>query len=99
LRSRFDIYENYRSLRAAHAASHGTYGAPRIHVELADKGIRVGRKRRDDKPAPARPAVDISRATRSINLNIATGALPAIAVEQCLQGGEVASRRRGKGRE
>ena len=32
-------------IRAAHAASHGTYGAPRIHVELAVKGICVGRKR------------------------------------------------------
>ena len=32
-------------IRAAHAASSGTYGAPRIHAELAAKGIRVGRKR------------------------------------------------------
>ena len=32
-------------IRAAHAASRGTYGAPRIHAELAGKGIRVGRKR------------------------------------------------------
>jgi putative transposase len=32
-------------IRAAHAASRGTYGAPRIHAELAAKGIRVGRKR------------------------------------------------------
>ena len=32
-------------IRAAHEASHGTYGAPRIHVDLAAKGIRVGRKR------------------------------------------------------
>jgi putative transposase len=32
-------------VRAAHAASRGTYGAPRIHAELAAKGIRVGRKR------------------------------------------------------
>jgi len=32
-------------IRTAHAASHGTYGAPRIHAELAVKGIRVGRKR------------------------------------------------------
>jgi putative transposase len=28
-----------------HAASRGTYGAPRIHAELAATGIRVGRKR------------------------------------------------------
>jgi putative transposase len=32
-------------IRAAHAASRGTYGAPRIHAELAADGIRVGRKR------------------------------------------------------
>ena len=32
-------------IRAAHAASRGTYGAPRIHAELAAKDIRVGRKR------------------------------------------------------
>jgi putative transposase len=32
-------------IRAAHEASRGTYGAPRIHVDLAVKGIRVGRKR------------------------------------------------------
>jgi putative transposase len=31
-------------IRAAHVASRGTYGAPRIHAELAAKGIRVGRK-------------------------------------------------------
>jgi putative transposase len=28
-----------------HAWSRGTYGAPRIHAELADLGVRVGRKR------------------------------------------------------
>ncbi len=28
-----------------HAASNGTYGAPRIHAELADAGLRHGRKR------------------------------------------------------
>lgn len=28
-----------------HAASRGTYGAPRIHAELTAKGMRVGRKR------------------------------------------------------
>jgi len=32
-------------IRATHAASHGTYGAPRIHAELRENGIRVGRKR------------------------------------------------------
>jgi putative transposase len=32
-------------IRTAHEASRGTYGAPRIHAELAAKGIRVGRKR------------------------------------------------------
>src|SRR6478672_7558748 len=45
-------------IRAAHAASRGTYGAPRIHAELAAKGIRVGRKlvmttaRDGSRPAP-----------------------------------------------
>ena len=33
------------AIRAAHAASHGTYGAPRIWFELAVQGLRVGRKR------------------------------------------------------
>ena len=33
------------TIRAAHAASKGTYGAPRLRVDLADAGIRVGRKR------------------------------------------------------
>jgi putative transposase len=32
-------------IRMAHVASHGTYGAPRIRVDLAEKGFRVGRKR------------------------------------------------------
>ena len=32
-------------IRAAHAASRGIYGAPRIHVDLAAKGIHIGRKR------------------------------------------------------
>ena len=32
-------------IRAAHAASRGTYGTPRVHAELAAEGIRVGRKR------------------------------------------------------
>jgi putative transposase len=32
-------------IRAIHAGSQGTYGAPRIHAELADHGVHVGRKR------------------------------------------------------
>jgi putative transposase len=32
-------------IRAAHDASRGTYGAPRVHAELAAQGIRIGRKR------------------------------------------------------
>ena len=33
------------AIRAAHAASRGTYGAPRVHAELDGQGMRVGRKR------------------------------------------------------
>jgi len=32
-------------ITAIHRASRGTYGAPRIHAELAEGGVRVGRKR------------------------------------------------------
>lgn len=32
-------------IRAIHEWSRGTYGAPRIHAELQDQGIRVGCKR------------------------------------------------------
>jgi putative transposase len=32
-------------IKAIHAASRETYGAPRIHAELADEGVSVGRKR------------------------------------------------------
>ena len=32
-------------VRAIHARSRGTYGAPRIHAELAEDGVAVGRKR------------------------------------------------------
>jgi IS30 family transposase len=32
-------------IRIAHEVSRGTYGAPRVHAELAAKGLRAGRKR------------------------------------------------------
>ena len=32
-------------IRSIHQRSHGTYGAPRIHAELRESGICVGRKR------------------------------------------------------
>jgi putative transposase len=32
-------------IRSIHAFSRGSYGAPRVHAELADEGIHVGRKR------------------------------------------------------
>jgi putative transposase len=34
-----------RQIRTAHAASDGTYGAPRIHAELVAVGVKVGRER------------------------------------------------------
>ena len=33
------------AIRASHARSDGTYGAPRVQVDLAEAGERVGRKR------------------------------------------------------
>ncbi|MBU2671022.1 IS3 family transposase, partial [Actinoplanes bogorensis] len=44
LRSRVDDQLTQRII-AVHTASRGTYGAPRIHAELADAGLRHGRKR------------------------------------------------------
>jgi hypothetical protein len=32
-------------IHTIHLESRGTYGAPRVHAELAAQGIRVGRKR------------------------------------------------------
>jgi transposase InsO family protein len=34
-----------QQIQAIHGKSKGTYGAPRIHAELADNGVHVGRKR------------------------------------------------------
>jgi putative transposase len=33
------------TIRAIHTRSRGTYGAPRVHAELAAQGVQVGRKR------------------------------------------------------
>jgi putative transposase len=43
-RSRADAALTER-IKSIHKASSETYGAPRIHAELVDEGIRVGRKR------------------------------------------------------
>lgn len=32
-------------IREIHAASYGAYGVPRVHAELRDDGMAVGRKR------------------------------------------------------
>ena len=32
-------------IRSVHAASRATYGAPRVHAELTEAGVRVGCKR------------------------------------------------------
>src|SRR5690606_20066604 len=32
-------------IRMIHEESYGTYGAPRVHAELREQGVRVGRKR------------------------------------------------------
>ena len=43
-RARADV-ELTAQIEAAHRDSRGTYGAPRIHAELAAQGIHIGRKR------------------------------------------------------
>jgi len=43
-RARADV-ELTAQIEAAHRDSRGTYGAPRIHAELAAQGISIGRKR------------------------------------------------------
>jgi putative transposase len=44
LRSRSDAQLLAR-IRTLHASSRGTYGAPRIHAQLAREGVHMGRKR------------------------------------------------------
>ncbi|WP_334151209.1 IS3 family transposase [Hyphomicrobium sp.] len=34
-----------RKIRTIHAASRGTYGAPRVHAEFKADGIAIGKKR------------------------------------------------------
>jgi len=43
-RARTDV-ELSAEIQAIHCESRGTYGAPRIHAELAARGVRLGRKR------------------------------------------------------
>jgi putative transposase len=43
-RARTDV-ELTAHIDAIHRLSRGTYGAPRIHAELAGRGVHVGRKR------------------------------------------------------
>ena len=43
-RTRFDGVLTER-IRAIHVRSRGTYGVPRVHAELRDEAVRVGRKR------------------------------------------------------
>ena len=43
-RAREDTWLTER-IQSIHTRSRGTYGAPRIHAELCDEGILVGRKR------------------------------------------------------
>jgi putative transposase len=44
VRARADV-ELSAQIAAIHRESRGTYGAPRVHAELAAQGVRVGRKR------------------------------------------------------
>src|SRR5262250_1521262 len=44
VRARADVKLS-AEIQAIHRESRGTYGVPRIHAELADRGIHVGRKR------------------------------------------------------
>jgi len=63
-------------IRWIHLRSRGTYGAPRIHAELADEGLRVGRKR----VARLMQAADlrgVSRRRRPRTTMRAVGAQPA----------------------
>jgi putative transposase len=44
LRARADVKLS-AEIQAIHRESRGTYGVPRVHAELAARGIHIGRKR------------------------------------------------------
>jgi putative transposase len=60
---------------ALHAASHGTYGAPRIQADLAEAGVRVGKKR-VARLMKAASLIGVSR-RRYVVTTLADGARPA----------------------
>ena len=47
-------------IKAIHAASRETYGAPRVHAALSDEGVQVGRKRVERLMKVAAIAGDLS---------------------------------------
>jgi putative transposase len=65
-----------RQIRTAHEVSRRTYGAPRIHAELAAAGIRVGRKR-VARLMGAAGVVGVSRRRRIATTTRSNAARPA----------------------
>lgn len=63
-------------IRTIHARSKSTYGAPEIHAELADEGVRVGRKRVACLMQAAN-LQGVSRRRRAQTIMRAVGAQPA----------------------
>jgi hypothetical protein len=50
-------------IAAAHGASQGTYGVPRIHAELAAQGVHIGRQDQKDEPTRCVRVVSEPRGT------------------------------------
>lgn len=63
-------------IAAIHEASKETYGAPRIHAELADEGVHVGRKR-IERLMKAKGLRDVSRRKFVVTTERDPRALPA----------------------